>query len=566
MPAVSRAAVVLLVLLAGAPALALSPGRVGAIRVGGVALLWWYVCVLLPAGAWAALWLGVDRGGAEGALAPRGPGADALLAWWLAPAAGASAAVLVASRGLDGLWAGAMLALGPILALALGADTSPREEPGREPLLALSVGMLACLVLIWACLALGGDLAVRLGAPRWHGVAVPAAGALILTAVGSPPRGWAALAGTAGLAAALALLGVVASAAVGPLRAWEEVSGRSAFRFGEAHPWTTVGRDLSGLRGSEPLAFDEAHRLTAATPGLVRALTADGAAPSERQWQLAAGQSVTLLAGDRLLPTSGTRLRFEAGRRIPGAPASGEAWASGPPGAWPTRIALAVTLLGGAIGLLGGRRSALGRGAVWRAGLLVLACWGAAALGVYATRAAPELALGGGVADALIDLGGAGASGRLTWPASALLVAALAGFLAAVGGLQRRVGAMDPTDRGEIGRDLGLWSAVLAVAAAAALWPVDSWALSVWALGAAAAALAPGVLLPRAATARLAGGLAGLACFLALSALGQARLSGSVAASGAWGAWSGAALAHPAVIALPVGGAVLWLAARLGRG
>ena len=44
-----RAAIVaLLVLLAGAPLLALAPAVPGAVRVAGVSLLWWYAALVAP--------------------------------------------------------------------------------------------------------------------------------------------------------------------------------------------------------------------------------------------------------------------------------------------------------------------------------------------------------------------------------------------------------------------------------------------------------------------------------------------------------------------------------------
>lgn len=44
-----RAAIVaLLVLLAGAPLLALTPAAPGAVRVAGVSLLWWYAALVAP--------------------------------------------------------------------------------------------------------------------------------------------------------------------------------------------------------------------------------------------------------------------------------------------------------------------------------------------------------------------------------------------------------------------------------------------------------------------------------------------------------------------------------------
>ncbi|HZE36592.1 MAG TPA: hypothetical protein VE482_08845 [Candidatus Eisenbacteria bacterium] len=44
--------VLLLVLLAGFPFIALLPSEVGNIRVGGLSLLWWYGAVAAPALAW----------------------------------------------------------------------------------------------------------------------------------------------------------------------------------------------------------------------------------------------------------------------------------------------------------------------------------------------------------------------------------------------------------------------------------------------------------------------------------------------------------------------------------
>jgi hypothetical protein len=54
----------LLVLLAAAVVIALGPAAPGAVRVGGVSVLWWYVGVLAPLAATvvAIAWL-VRRGG-----------------------------------------------------------------------------------------------------------------------------------------------------------------------------------------------------------------------------------------------------------------------------------------------------------------------------------------------------------------------------------------------------------------------------------------------------------------------------------------------------------------------
>jgi hypothetical protein len=53
---------VLLVLLVGAPLLALAPAAPGAVRVAGVSLLWWYVAVVAPLLATAVALVVLVRG------------------------------------------------------------------------------------------------------------------------------------------------------------------------------------------------------------------------------------------------------------------------------------------------------------------------------------------------------------------------------------------------------------------------------------------------------------------------------------------------------------------------
>jgi hypothetical protein len=52
----------LLVLLAGAPLLALAPAAPGAVRVAGVSLLWWYVGAVAPLLATAVAIVALVRG------------------------------------------------------------------------------------------------------------------------------------------------------------------------------------------------------------------------------------------------------------------------------------------------------------------------------------------------------------------------------------------------------------------------------------------------------------------------------------------------------------------------
>ena len=52
----------LLILLAGAPLLALAPAAPGAVRVAGVSLLWWYVGAVAPLLATAVAIVALVRG------------------------------------------------------------------------------------------------------------------------------------------------------------------------------------------------------------------------------------------------------------------------------------------------------------------------------------------------------------------------------------------------------------------------------------------------------------------------------------------------------------------------
>jgi hypothetical protein len=57
------AIVVLLVLLLGAPLLALAPASPGAVRIGGVSLLWWYAGLVGPVLASAVAIVALVRAG-----------------------------------------------------------------------------------------------------------------------------------------------------------------------------------------------------------------------------------------------------------------------------------------------------------------------------------------------------------------------------------------------------------------------------------------------------------------------------------------------------------------------
>ena len=128
--------------------------------------------------------------------------------------------------------------------------------------------------------------------------------------------------------------------------------------------------------------------------------------------------------------------------------------------------------------------------------------------------------------------------------------------------LRERIGALDVTGGGEIGHDLGLWSAIIGAAAVASFWPTEPWALVLTALGLAASTLAPAVLLPPPAVRARWGtwaGFVGLAVFAALALLGQWT-------SGGLSGWAGLPLVYPAVVAAPAAALVLLLARGARKG
>ena len=484
-----------------------------------------------------------------------------VLALWLTPALWLEMPALILDGGPDGLWIGLALFLAPLVALGVPAPAEP-ERAESEASFSVMALFLVVGVLLWANLVLAGDVAAWLGAARWQGVAVTAAGAWLLTAWRGAWRVVPALLLAALLAVCVPLAELARGAGAGPLGAWERMATRATFRFPAASAWVTSGRGLDLARGQRPLVFDEEHHVTAPAGGALRTRYLDAGRVTEMEWTLSPGQSAALRPGDEIERPARLLLRFEAGKRVPGAPASGVAWAAGSARDWWGRAGLVATLLlGGAVLLGRGAATPISRrGALLLGGALVAVFFWAQGWAIYAALAAPDLFLGGVTAERLTDLR-ALAHGVEPWGRAfeALLPAAgLASFLASSVMLRERLGAMDRGGGGEIGHDLGLWAAVLGVAGLAGLLPVDPWWLVLLALGIATAALGPATLLriedSRAVT---AAGLVGLAVFAALAIAAEVRGTppGPV----------GAALAYPALAAWPAGAGVLWLVRRAAR-
>jgi len=186
-------------------------------------------------------------------------------------------------------------------------------------------------------------------------------------------------------------------------------------------------------------------------------------------------------------------------------------------------------------------------------------CWA-----VYCALGAPDILLGGVALERLVRPTSLPAA---SGPFALMLVpaAGLASFWASSVSLRERIGSLDVTGGGEIGHDLGLWSAIIGAAALASFWPTEPWALVQIALGIATSTLAPAVVLPPPASRARWGtwaGLVGLAIFGALALAGQWTGGGL---PGGIGGWTGLPLAYPAVAAAPVAAAIVWAARRAVR-
>jgi hypothetical protein len=289
---------------------------------------------------------------------------------------------------------------------------------------------------------------------------------------------------------------------------------------------------------------------------------------ADLEWTLAPGQSAVLRPGDELERARSVPLRFEAGKRVPGAPVSGMAWAEGWGRDWDDRIGLHLTLLLGGLALVrAAPAAARGRASttLLGAGLVAAFLW-AQGWAVYAALGAPDLFLGGPAPPHLFEMRALGGAGPW-WTdvcQGLLLAGGLAAFLASTAALRDRFASLDAAAGGTIGRDPALWAAVFGVTGIASLRPVDPWWLVVVALGIGAAALGPGALWPGAgARATAAAAVVGLAAFAVLAAAGELRrAAGEVADQGRLAA---AVQAYPALAAAPAGAIALWIGRRLDR-
>jgi len=459
----------------------------------------------------------------------------AAAAVWLQPVLLTVLALRVAAGDAEAPW----LALGALIAPLVALLAATRRPTGANPVATVAAALALAIVLA-ADLVLAADAAVLLGGAAWHGIGL-AAGLVLLMPLLPAPR-WLGPAAPAVAAAALLLplAAIALTLGAAPWTAWSHGSLRAAVTFPEGSGWV-----VDGERFSRParLRFTEGQRVTVLTAGVYRVVERDATPPTVRAWRLAAGETLSLRPGDELSVEAGARLRFDVGRRVPGAPASGIVWADAPargPAMLPGALGALVTLVGGALALVPASRRP---GLLAAGGPLVLMTTVAAAVGwgVYVAAAAPDLALGGSPLAPLLRL-----PRRALGPPAADVVAALALgavvvlLLTAALALRGRLAAI-------AGPPSLLWVGIVGLASAVAAWSPDPWRLLVLGLGLAAAVWTP-ALLATGRTAALAGSTVGAAAFLGLIVL-------PLVAPGA-AAWLDTLVRYPALVAMPLGWAV----------
>jgi hypothetical protein len=507
---------------------------------------------------------------------------------WLSPPVLLAVSAGVMVDGTRGLWAPAVLAgaaclVAAVLAAAwarLGGDggatvtaLAGHRWPGaRHSRLPLAIGAAgSALLFLWAQLAAGGELAREAGWPSW---AVVALGAAVL-ALASVRGELAAAAGVVG--GGLAVVGVLVplaavAGATDPVwpRVFDAVASRDRARFSGEGTWTREGWPVRGGGEAVVIAAPDEQRLTVLGRARARIELWEGGG-AERE--VAPGTELTLRPGDRLvLDDPVVAVRFQPGRAIPGAPASGPDWLSPAGGSadWPRLAGLGVTVLLGALGLAplqaalpSGRRAAGGRGAKLGAALAVLGLVAATGWSLYAAWLTPEVYTGGVAGGEVYELPlHVAALGPWRVPLADLARLGLVGGAVAATVAALRALPGGPSRAGVAGT-VRLAAALLVMGLAGTVARPTAWTALVAALGLAASVTAPATVLacwrerldPRA----VGGGAAiGLAAFLALALLAVAGASPGPDAApllrlAAWPAVGAAALNALAVVWLSPG-------------
>jgi hypothetical protein len=282
----------------------------------------------------------------------------------------------------------------------------------------------------------------------------------------------------------------------------------------------------------------------------------DGGRVREGKRMANPGQPIVLRPGDRLVADTAIPLRFEGGKRIPGAPLSGIDWADRPLrprlAALLSFLGLGATLVGGAAALvtMSGRPAIASRSGASLAGLLLLVilfwgeCWA-----VYAAAFTPELFLGGVRAPALIEMPALIFSGSRwsRWLSWAVVAGLLSWLLASAASLRGSIAS----------RGTAFWVGLVVAAGALSLWPLAPWRLALASLGLGASTLAPLALAGAQASHSRAAGVAlvtGLVLYSAIAVTGRFLVAGEN--------WAGVIAEHPALVVAPLVCGILWVSRR----
>jgi hypothetical protein len=516
------------------------------------------VTTLLAAVTQAAVWLSPAALFGLGPLL-LGDGTRGLIA----PVALAAGAVLVACL-LAGPWP--RTAGTPLTLLDLVAYRWPAPSPALAPLALADAG--AGLLFLWAQLAGIRELGEGAGW-AWPRPALAVVAVAALVALATWRRGLGDALGPPGAAVALVGLAVPLGAVLAVTtphwpRVWTEVAARPAIRFAAGSPWTGPGRPVRGPEPAATVRPADEQPVRVLDPARVRLEPWEGGGG----WrQVAAGTELALRPGDRLTVPADVRLRFEPGRRVPGAPASGADWITPSAGGLDGRalLGLGVTLALGALGLPA-VHVGIARGPAPAARLaagLVTAGAGLAVLwALYALWLAPEVYAGGvGGLEAFELPALLPALGGLGGPLRDLAMVGLVGgaVAASLATLRAAPTTVPGGARGTL--PLPALGAAALAALLATLTPAGGWSVLLAAFGLAASAGAPGAVLATwseraSARAVAAGAGAGLAVYAGLSAWPLLDPRGP-----AVGAWLGWLATYPTVAAAPVGLVVAWLAA-----
>lgn len=465
----------------------------------------------------------------------------AATAAWTSPALLVVLAAQIGSGAADSPLLVLVAVVAPLVALLRRGTPEPFPGGAAAVLTVVVAGLL-----LWANLLVFAEAAALLGGAPWHG-GVVGGGVVVASTVRRPRAPGRAMLIAVGVGLIVLPLAALASrSGTAPWMAWTANASRMAPTLGERSLWVTRGERFP--RGTV-LDFTEGHRITALTPGTYHVVERDGVQAMVREWQLDAGESLTLRPGDRLGVHAGARIRFEVGKRVPGAALSGVDAVAPRERQHAERLltwaGAVVTLVGGACVLVRPAHRIRG-GAVAAPALVVTAVLGAGAWGVYGAMLAPELIASGSLAATIVTLPAAvagGAGGR------ALGLLACAGLLAllAATGCDLRARVVDAAgDRG-----VGLWIALVALASSLAVVPADPWPVLAAGLGLAASAGAAPLVARGTRAARTAGSVTGAAVF-----------GGLVLAAPATSGALGTLVAWPALVAAPVGWGVATLADR----